>query len=77
MTLTNQHTATHKRLILAALEAGKRVDLFYSLEHFACSALRSRIADLRRDGHPIETEFQTQTNRVTGRKSQYAVYRMS
>ena len=68
-------TKTHKRLILAHLKAGKPLDLKTSLDWFGCSALRSRIAELRQEGWPIKTDMVKFTAR-SGFPGRFAVYGM-
>ena len=46
-----------------------------AINQFHCYRLSARIADLRMQGHPIVTEWETSINE-DGDRSRYAVYRL-
>ncbi len=73
MNLRSDLTRTHKRRILAALQKGIRLDLMRSLQMFDCASLRSRIAELRKEGWPIQTESVKFVS-PSGFPGRYAVY---
>lgn len=68
-------TKTHKRQILVHLKSGKGIDLKLSLDWFGCSALRSRIAELRQEGWPIKTNMVKFYAR-SGFPGRFAVYEL-
>ena len=45
--------------ILHALKAGRAITPMDALQEFGCFRLAARINDLRRDGHPIATELES------------------
>lgn len=63
----------HKRAILARLQAGLKIEHNIARRLYNCEALRSRIADLRRDGWPIETRMQ-KFIAPSGLPGKFAVY---
>ena len=62
---------TQKKKILDHLEAGRSISPLKALGLYGCYRLASRINDLRKDGHNIETMIQTDG---TGRN--YAQYKL-
>ena len=50
-------SASQAKRILAYLQAGNRITGIEALKLFACFRLPARIADLRADGHDIQSEF--------------------
>jgi hypothetical protein len=54
--------------ILAYLQKGNKLTPIQALKKFDCWALSSRIANLRKEGHPIETEIiRTPTDKYVAR----------
>jgi hypothetical protein len=54
--------------ILAYLKSGKRLTQLDAYKKFNCWRLSARICDLRREGHPIETEhINTPTDKYVAR----------
>ena len=47
---------THAEAILSDLRRGKKITPLDALEDYGCFRLGARIYDLRREGHPIQTE---------------------
>lgn len=72
-TLTNDLTKCHKQAILRHLQAGLEIELDSALRLYHCSSLRSRIADLRRDGWPIGKRWKKFVA-PSGFHGQFAVY---
>ena len=62
-----QHTRSQKDLILKALKSGHRVTPIDALNRYGCFRLAARIAELRSEGHDI------QTTKAAG----HAVYRLA
>lgn len=56
----NEETsASQAKRILAYMKAGNRITPIEALEKFGSFRLGARIADLRADGHDIQSEFVT------------------
>jgi hypothetical protein len=54
--------------ILAYLQKGNKLTPMQALKKFECWALSSRISNLRKEGHPIETEIiRTPTDKYVAR----------
>ena len=61
---------SQKEMILEYLQLGHPITPIEALRYFGCFRLGARIADLKRDGHPIRTELVNDRN--TGKR--YASY---
>ena len=59
--------------ILSYIEENKSITQLDALREFGCMRLASRISDLRRQGIPIKTTFETSKNRY-GEPISYARY---
>lgn len=66
-------TRTHKRTILAHLKMGWPIGLKTAIDVYRCASLRSRIAELRREGWPIKSDMVKFTAR-SGFPGRFAVY---
>jgi hypothetical protein len=55
--LYSHEKQSQEKQILKYLESGKKITAIQALDKFNCWRLSARIADLRREGHPIETEI--------------------
>jgi len=75
MTDTSAKAQSQKAAILAHLTQHGYIDSRTSRELYGCEALRSRIADLRKAGHEIETRMVAFVSRY-GNPGRYGVYVM-
>jgi hypothetical protein len=57
-----ESSQSQAKKILAYLKAGNRITPIEALEKFGSFRLGARIADLRADGHEIQSEFVTTPN---------------
>lgn len=57
-----ESSASQAKRILAYLKAGNRITPIEALEKFGSFRLGARIAELRADGHAIQSEFVTTPN---------------
>jgi hypothetical protein len=62
---------TQTQRILIYLQSGKQLTPIDALKKFGCFRLAARIADLRKDGHTIWTNYITENNKT------YAAYKLS
>ena len=56
-----ESSASQAKRILAYMQAGNRITPIEALEKFGSFRLGARIADLRAEGHAIQSEFVTTT----------------
>jgi len=75
MTDTSQKAKSQLAAILAHLEKHGQIDMPTAWKEFGCAALRSRIADLRKQEIAIETKYVEFTSKF-GHKGRYAVYHL-
>lgn len=75
MTDTSQKATCQKAAILAHLQQHGSISSAESRRLFGCEALRSRIANLRREGHAIETRYVAFVSRF-GHSGRHAVYHL-
>ncbi len=75
MTDTSQKAHSQKAAILAHLRQHGHIDSRTSRTLYGCEALRSRIADLRKSGHEIETRYVRFVS-MFGHGGRYAVYHL-
>jgi len=73
MTDTSQKATCQKAAILAHLQQHGSISSAESRRLFGCEALRSRIANLRREGVEIETRMREFKSRF-GHRGAHAVY---
>ena len=76
MTDTSAKAQSQKAAILAHLTQHGYIDSRTSRELYGCEALRSRISDLRKAGHEIETKMVAFVSRY-GNPGRYGVYCLS
>ena len=76
MTDTSAKAQSQKAAILAHLQTHGSITMPESLNLYGCEALRSRIADLRRDKVPIETRLVPFVSRF-GHRGKRAEYRLT
>lgn len=57
--LNDTSSASQAKMILAYMQEGNRITGIDALVRFKCFRLPARIADLRADGHIIQSEFVT------------------
>lgn len=76
MTDTSAKAHCQKAAILAHLKTHGSIDSRTSRELYGCEALRSRIADLRKEGHNIRTEWRGFVS-LYGHPGRCAVYYFS
>jgi hypothetical protein len=62
---------TQAQRILIYLQSGKQLTAIDALKKFGCFRLAARIADLRKDGYTIWTNYITENNKT------YAAYKLS
>lgn len=62
---------TQAQRILIYLKSGKTLTPIEALNKFGCFRLAARIADLRRDGHKIWTNYIQKDNKI------FAAYKLS
>jgi len=55
--LNEAHAGSQAKRILAYMQEGHRITPIDALNLFRCFRLGARIADLKKDGHQIESEF--------------------
>lgn len=67
---------TDKERILSHLRLHKSITPMEALNEFGCYRLAARIADLRHDGHTIDTEIVSDKDRY-GEPMRYAKYTLS
>lgn len=75
-TLDTQNTRVQKARILSHLRSGQAIDLQTSLRLYTCAGLRSRIADLRKEGWPVKTDM-VRFVAPSGHHGAYAVYSLA
>ncbi len=75
-TLDTPNTRVQKARILSHLKSGQAIDLQTSLRLYNCAGLRSRIADLRKEGWPIKTDM-VRFVAPSGHHGAYAVYSLA
>jgi hypothetical protein len=75
MTDTSQRAKSQLAAILAHLQEHGSIDLPTARTLFGCEALRSRIADLRKQEIAIETRYVEFTSKF-GHPGRYAVYHL-
>ncbi len=75
MTDTSQKAKSQLAAILAHLQEHGQIDLPTARTLFGCEALRSRIADLRKQDVAIETKYVVFVSRF-GHPGRYAVYHL-
>lgn len=75
MTDTSQKAKSQLAAILAHLQEHGSIDLPTARTLFGCEALRSRIADLRKQEIAIETRYVEFTSKF-GHPGRYAVYHL-
>ena len=75
MTDTSEKATCQKAAILAYLKRHGSIDSKTSRRLYGCEALRSRIADLRKQGVGIETKYQPFVS-MFGHRGRYAVYHL-
>ena len=75
MTDTSQKAKSQLAAILAHLQEHGQIDLPTARTLFGCEALRSRIADLRKQEIAIETRYVEFTSKF-GHPGRYAVYHL-
>ena len=76
MTDYSAKAQSQKAAILAHLRKHGHIDSKASRNLYGCEALRSRIADLRKAGHEIETRYVRFVS-MFGHGGRYAVYYLS
>lgn len=56
----NKHFCfSQERMIMGHMLRGNRITPLYALEHFGCERLAARIADIKKRGHDVKSEFVT------------------
>lgn len=75
MTDTSHKAQSQKAAILAHLKRHGQIDMPTAWQQYGCAALRSRISDLRKEGHEIESRMQKFVSRF-GHVGRFAVYTM-
>ena len=73
MTDTSQKAKSQLSAILAHLQAHGQIDMPTAWKEYGCAALRSRIADLRKQDVAIETRYVEFVSKF-GHPGRYAVY---
>lgn len=76
MTDTSEKARSQKAAILAHLQRHGSIDSKTSRKLYGCEALRSRVADLRKEGHEIETRYVRFRSKF-GHPGRYAVYHLA
>jgi len=74
--LRNHTTASQCAKILARLQAGKTITPLEALDEYGVGRLAARVADLRNEGHVINSRLITVFNR-DGAKCRVAEYSMT
>lgn len=75
MTDTSPKAQSQKAAILAHLKRHGKIDMPTAWKEYGCAALRSRISDLRKDGHEIESRMTAFVSKF-GHNGRFAVYTM-
>ena len=75
MTETSKKATSQRAAILAHLEKHGQIDMPTAWKEFGCAALRSRIADLRKQKIAIETRYVEFVSKF-GHPGRYAVYHL-
>lgn len=70
-------TQNQKELVLAYMREYGSIEPMQALRDLGVYRLASRISDLRKDGHNIRKEMQSQISRITGRTVSYAKYSLA
>lgn len=70
-------TQNQKQLVLDYMKSYGSIEPMQALRDLGVYRLASRISDLRKDGHNIRKEMQSQVSRITGRTVSYAKYSLS
>lgn len=65
-------TQNQKQLVLDYMREYGSIEPMQALRDLGVYRLASRISDLRKDGHNIRKEMQSQISRITGRTVSYA-----
>lgn len=73
MTDTSPKAQSQKAAILAHLREHGQIDMPTAWKLYGCAALRSRISDLRKEGHEIESRMQPFVSKF-GHGGRFAVY---
>jgi len=76
MTDRSPKATSQKQAILAHLKRHGSIDMPTALRLYGCAALRSRIADLRKEGHEIESRMKAFKS-MFGHRGAFAVYYLS
>lgn len=66
---------TQKQMVIEHLRKHGTINLVVAYEDYGIAALHSRISDLRREGHNIETIWHTKKNRY-GKKIRVFDYKL-
>ena len=67
-------TQNQKQLVLDYMKSYGSIEPMQALRDLGVYRLASRISDLRKEGHNIQKEMQSQVSRITGRTVSYAKY---
>lgn len=70
-------TQNQKQLVLDYMKSYGSIEPMQALRDLGVYRLASRISDLRKDGHNIRKEMQSQISRITGRTVSYAKYSLA
>ena len=70
-------TQNQKQLVLDYMKSYGSIEPMQALRDLGVYRLASRISDLRKDGHNIHKEMQSQISRITGRTVSYAKYSLA
>lgn len=70
-------TQNQKQLVLDYMKSYGSIEPMQALRDLGVYRLASRISDLRKEGHSIRKEMQSQISRITGRVVSYAKYSLA
>jgi len=75
-TTTNKKSLTQTALILSHLKEGNSITALEALYDFGCFRLASRINELKKAGHNIESVWKAVDARKTGKKIKIKEYKL-